>query len=295
MVLGIDIGGTAIKAGLVNANGNIAAKLQIEVTELRIGNFITNFTNWLKPVINENGITAVGVGVPGLVSANSDFISVAPNIPEIEGGNFIKALQKSFPWVTFRFANDANAAACGTYLFCNEKKLQTFGYITLGTGIGSAVILNGKLYTGQNGNGPELGMLQVFGDKIVEDVCAKDGIIRIASEIYGQKSNESTLGGLSTFDIYNAAQTGDSRAIEVFNQAGILLGESLCLFIQLFDISTIYIGGGIAPAYEFMEKSVNEVIHARLSAYYFDNLSIKPTSLGNDAGILGAAALIDTI
>jgi len=295
MVLGIDMGGTAIKAGLVHADGSISAKMQIEVTQLRKGNFITDFTNWIKPVIIENGITAVGIGVPGLVSANADNISSATNIPEIEGSRFIEALISSFPDITFRFANDANAAACGTYLFCNEKKLQTFGYITLGTGIGSAVILNGKLYTGQNGNGPELGMLQVFGSKTVEEVCARDAILRIAAGIYGQTSDQAFPGHLSTFDLYNAAQTGDWRALEVFKRAGLLLGESLCLFIQLFDISAIYIGGGIAPAYKFMENHVNEFIHARLSSYYFDNLFIEPALLGNDAGILGAAALINTL
>jgi len=204
-------------------------------------------------------------------------------------------LLTSFPGITFRFANDANAAACGTYLFCNEKKLQTFGYITLGTGIGSAVILNGKLYTGQNGNGPELGMLQIFGSKTVEDVCAKDGILRIAAEIFGRKTIEANEGKMSVFDLYNAAQTGDQRAIEVFERTGLLLGEAICLFMQLFDISVIYIGGGIAPAYKFMESHVNELIHSRLSSYYFENLFIKPALLGNDSGILGAAALIKAL
>jgi glucokinase len=292
-LLGIDIGGTSVKAGLVEPDGKIIFKTAVDISELRKGNLIKNFLAWLQPVIEKNNIGQAGVGVPGFVSKNEDRLIEITNVREIEGTAFINTLKTNFPKTSFKFSNDANAAAYGVYNFCKEIKTKTFGYITLGTGLGSAVIQDGKIFTGANGNGPELGMMYLFGNKTAEQLVSKDGIIDLAEQSYCQYSGKTKLDlqNITTKTLFNTAAENDLLALKTFETAGTLLGQIITIFVQLFDISTIYVGGGISPCLKFMKKSILEYLSEKLTDYHYKSFSIEEASLGNDAGILGAAAL----
>ena len=292
-VLGIDIGGTAIKAGIVTSGGIIEQKATIEIDDLRKGNFIEDLMVWLHPIINKNNISKAGIGVPGFVSKFEDCLIEIPNLQEIEGDDFINALKHHFPEVKFYFSNDANAAAYGAYKFCAEIKTDSFGYITLGTGMGSAYIENGKIYTGTNGNGPELGMIHLFGDRTAEQIVSKDGLLDLAKQLVAASPQISqvTLENLHTIDLYNAALEGDELALKIFDVFGFSFGKIVAVFVQLFDISTIYIGGGLSPCLPFMNRSMFTALATKLTGYHLKSLDINEASLGNDAGILGAAAL----
>ncbi len=293
-LLGIDIGGTAIKTGLVNSDGGITEKASVDIADLRQGNFIENAIAWLKPIVNKNGITSAGIGVPGFVSKSGDYLVEIPNLTEIEGDAFVNALKNNFPEVEFYFSNDANAAAYGAYKFCNNIKEDSFAYITLGTGMGSAIIERGKIYTGANGNGPELGMIHIFGEKTAEEVVAKDGLLYLAKQ---QLLSEPTivsklsLENLTTVDLYDAALANDPIALKVFDLFGANFGKAIAIFVQLFDMPAIYVGGGLSPCLPFMKKSIHAVLEARLTGYHLKPFTIEEASLGNDAGIIGAAAL----
>lgn len=292
-LLGIDIGGTAIKTGLVNNAGEITENASVKIADLRKGNFIENAITWLKPKINKEGIASVGIGVPGFVSKSGDYLVEIPNLTEIEGAAFVNALKNNFPEVKFYFSNDANAAAYGAYKFCKNIKEDSFGYITLGTGMGSAIIEGGKIYTGANGNGPELGMIHIFGEKTAEQIVSKDGLLDLAKQLLASTTVRSKLAieNLNTIDLYNAALENDPFALKLFDLFGAGFGKAIAIFVQLFDMPAIYVGGGLSPCLPFMKKSIHAVLQARLTGYHLKPFSIEEASLGNDAGIIGAAAL----
>ena len=293
-LLGIDIGGTSIKTGLVDAAGVITQKASVDIAILRRGNFIENLILWLKSIVAQDNLTSAGIGVPGFVSKSEDCLIEIPNLTEIEGYNFINALKHNFPNVKFYFSNDANAAAYGAYKFCHNIKENSFGYITLGTGMGSAIIDNGKIYTGASGNGPELGMIHIFGDKTAEQIVSKDGLLDLAKQqLLDDSTLEHTLSieNLHTVDLYNAALENDPLALKIFDLFGADFGKAIAIFVQLFDIPTMYVGGGLSPCLPFMKRSILSVLEASLTGYHLRPFTIEEASLGNDAGIIGAAAL----
>jgi glucokinase len=292
-VLGIDIGGTALKAGLVSEQGILRKKWTIPVSDLRQGDFITGFLNWLSKLLTDNGLASVGIGIPGLVTPNGSFIHCVSNLHEIEGEQWINALRSAYPGLNLYLANDANAAAYGAYRFCNEIRTDTFGYITLGTGLGSALILDGKIYAGSNGNGPELGMIPLFDGRTVEEMTGKDAILNLAVDWFGRETLYALSGGndFDTSILLGLAMEGHPTARRVFQQTGSYLGRAVCVFMQMFDVSAIYIGGGISPCIPYMDDAVREEVMKNLSPYYHRNFVFQSASLGNDAGILGAAAL----
>lgn len=292
-VLGIDIGGSSLKAGLTDVYGVITDKTTISVQELRKGDVVDNIINWLNPIILEHQPKSVGIGVPGLLSKDKKTILEVPNLPEIEGVNLVNQLNIKYPGITFYFSNDANTAALGTYKFCSQVNTNCFGYVTIGTGIGSAVVINGTLYEGGNGNGPELGMLSLEEGKIIDDTCAKNGLVDICKKLYPSYAGTTRirLESLTPEIIFTAANNNDALALKAFEKLGVKLGEALAIFIMLFDITTIYIGGGISPSFKYLEDPIKEKLKLNLTKYYLDNLVIEEASLGNDSGILGAAAL----
>ena len=292
-VLGIDIGGTTLKAGIVDYQGHISGKSNILVSELRNGNVIDNILQWVEPILENHNPASVGMAIPGLMSKSKTIIKEIPNLPEIEGEKFIKSLQFTFPEKKFYFANDANAAAWGTYKFCDEVETDTFGYITMGTGIGSAVVLNGKMYEGGGGSGPELGMIYLDNNKTIDETSAKNGMLNICRKLHSAYAKTTIINpnNLTPEKLFIAANQKDMLALKTFEKLGNNLGQALAIFIMLFDISTIYIGGGISPSFKFLKESMLKRLNEDLTDYFLDNLIIKEASLGNDAGILGAAAL----
>ncbi|MEQ6121258.1 ROK family protein [Reichenbachiella sp. MALMAid0571] len=292
-VLGIDIGGSSIKAGLVNTQGVISEKKTISIQELRNGNMVNNILDWIDTIMADNQPKAVGIGVPGLLSKDKRTILEVTNLPEIEGVRFVNQLYSKYPDIKFYFSNDANAAALGTYKFCPQVSTDCFGYITIGTGIGSAVIINGKLYEGGNGNGPELGMISLHNGKTIDDTAAKNGLIDICKKLYPAYQGNTIVNPdtLTAESLFRAANQNDPLALKTFESLGTNIAEALAIFIMLFDVTTIYIGGGISPSFKFLEKPIKEKLKSSLTNYYLENLVIEEASLGNDSGILGAAAL----
>ena len=292
-VIGIDVGGSFLKAGLVNVQGVISDKKTISTKELRNGNMIDNIVNWIGLIIQEHQPNAIGVGIPGLLSKDKKSILEVTNLPEIEGESLETQLNNKYPNIKFHFANDANTAALGTYKFCSQINTDSFGYITIGTGIGSAVVINGRLYEGGNGNGPELGMISLENGKTIDDTVGKNGLIDSCKKIYSeyQENTIVSLDDLTAETLFKAANQNDALALKTFEKVGVKLGEALALFIMHFDVTTIYIGGGISPSFKYLEHPIKKILKVILTDYYLKNLTIEKASLGNDSGILGAAAL----
>ncbi|NMM50106.1 ROK family protein [Marinigracilibium pacificum] len=293
---GVDVGGTNIKIGVVSKKGKIIDKIKYSTTKDRpdemtfINHFIEVMGNEIKryPEIDK-----IGIGLPGTLSNDRKKIIEIPNIPNIGGTKFFKELENAFPDKKFKLENDANAAALGEYNFGSDHMPKTFLFITLGTGVGSGLILNKKIFTGGKGNAMELGHIISDDGKVLEAHIGKKGIMKMTLNLL-KEHPESEINELKSFrpkDVALAGLEDDIVGKKVFSRIGNLLGKALVTSLRLFDINDIYVGGGLATGLKLIKPEIMNVLNKYLPEYYTEDLKIKKASLGNDAGILGAASL----
>ncbi|MDQ3395038.1 MAG: ROK family protein [Bacteroidota bacterium] len=295
--LGIDVGGTNVKMALVNLNGSISSIKKFPTASLGKNNdFVASFTDVISTRLKKHPtVTRVGIGIPGTLSKDRNTIFEVPAIPQLNGVNLMESLKKELPQINFNLENDANAAALGEYYFPRDKiKLPAnFIFITMGTGIGGAAIINGAIFGGGDGNGMEVGHVFSRNSTLLENNIGKRGIISLAKTYLLESEDESNLDPelLTSSDLVSAAENGNRLAMEVFDTVGQILGEALVSVIRILDVKTIIIGGGLSSSFNFISHSLNKTIHAHLTPYYLKDLLIKRATLANQAGIIGAASL----
>ncbi len=294
--LGIDIGGTNIKIGLVQEDGKLLDKKKVPTESLREEeNFQEAFVNLLAENISQyENIEHVGIALPGTINKNRDTTIELANIPELNHFPLKKALQEKLPNHLISLENDANAAAFGEYIFATPKIEQdSFLFLTLGTGLGSGLILDDKLFIGGSGNAMELGHIVASNGKTIEENTGRKGIISFAEN--AMKDNPNSLlheeEYISPRTIENAIHKGDEDAINTFKMVGKYLGEAIISSLRILDIDLIFIGGGISPALPFILPTTEETLQKYLTPYYLNKIEIRQAQLGNDAGILGASVL----
>jgi len=295
-VLGIDVGGTNVKISPVNQDGEVLSKEKFPTKPLyEDGKFLYNFTSIIKDqLIKYPLIKKIGIGVPGTITKDRMGIISLPNIQGMDNIQIIPELKSTFPDHDFFLENDAAAATLGEYKFSKEKMPDDVIFITLGTGVGGGAVLDGKIFTGGDGNAMEVGHVVASNGKTIEHNIGKRGIINIAADILKNSKEDSLMRSLKVLDIKDinkCAKKGDKLAREVFVTVGTYLGECIVSCVRVLDIKFILIGGGISKNIKYIEKSMWAEIHKFLPASYTDNMKIKAASMGNDAGIMGAASL----
>jgi glucokinase len=299
-VLGIDVGGTNVKFGVVNEKGELSDKIKYPTADLiSQGEFIVEFSNALSEQLElhkDVGINKVGIGCPGLISKDRTTTLKLQNIPQLNGINIIEFLSKKHPEIDFKLENDAKVAALGEHHFAKEK-INSFLMITLGTGVGGAAVIDGELFTGANGNGIEIGHMVSSSGDILEHHIGKKGMVRqalkylkknkdVASKLHSIPAEE-----LTAKHIEKAAKKGDEIAQKVLKKVGKYLGQTIVSSLRVLDVDTIVIGGGIAEVFHIMEESMWTEIKKYLGDYYTETLNVKVAELENEAGIIGAASL----
>ncbi|WP_017731731.1 ROK family protein [Nafulsella turpanensis] len=294
--LGIDVGGTHIKCGIVTMNGEILHQIKFRTSELQVlDSFVDGFTKIVKDLLLEfTDVRQVGIGVPGTLNKARTHTEELPNVPQLNHVNLLERLQGALPGVSFRLENDANAAALGEYHFSGQPMPEDFIFLTMGTGIGGAAILDRTIFKGGDGNGMEVGHIMSEGGKRLEEHIGKKGILNMVSEGLLRHKEKSLMYGLELINtkvLVDSASQDDLLAKEVFKNTGRLLGEGLVSIIRVLDIKNIYIGGGISASFDFVYPSLMEALTTHLTPYYTSALSVKKAVLGNEAGILGAASL----
>lgn len=297
--LGVDIGGTNTKIGIVTRAGELVEKIKVPTPELAKGDgYVKNFAAELKKVLDKNkDIKNVGIGIPGLISKNRRSLLKLANIPSLSGVNLLDELEDLLPGYTFALENDANAACLGEYYFSEHDLPETFLMVTLGTGIGGAAVIDGKLFIGGNGNGVEVGHMLAGPDEVYEDYISKRAIVAYALEkLKKDKYKDSVLANynadeLTSKDIEAALKSGDKLAKKIYGHFGKWLGKNLVSAMRVLDINTILLGGGVSKTFKYMEKNMMKEITQFLGPYYTDKLVIQKASLKNEAGIIGAASL----
>lgn len=296
--LGIDIGGTNVKMALVNGSGEIANHKKFSTASLKEdGNFVEGLLKIIKSYLKDHpDVEKVGIGVPGTLSKDRSTTLEVPAISQLDGVDLLQRLQEHLPGKKFILENDANAAALGEYFFPKDKVRlpENFIFLTMGTGIGGAAIIDGNIFLGGEGNGMEIGHMLSRESKELEKNIGKQGIINLAKS-YLNKSKEKNESlnkkKLTTSHLVLSAEKGNKLALEVFKTVGQILGEALVSIIRVLDIKTIVIGGGLSDSFNYIIESLKDVLNQHLTPYYTTNLFIKRATLANQAGIIGAASL----
>ncbi|NBA86729.1 ROK family protein [Emticicia sp. CRIBPO] len=295
--LGIDVGGTNVKMGIVNAeSGNITNFYSHDTGSWRSsGHFIERLGDAIAVQLKENPeVQKVGIGVPGLITRDRLYLVEITAIPEIDGMAIIPQLRERFPNHEFFLENDANAAALGEYYFGEGEIPEDYIFVTLGTGVGGAAIIDKQVFKGGGGNAMEPGHMPSRNHKVLERNIGKNELLDLANSMRQEYKNVTKLpadGSISTTGLVAAASEGDDLALKIFDEVGTMLGDGLVSMIRILDITTILIGGGLSASFDYIMPAVTRQLEFWLTPYYLKTLDIKRATLANDAGLLGAASL----
>ncbi len=310
--IGIDVGGMSIKAGVADINGNVLHKTTIVTrgnydAEYTISNDIHKLIVKLLDEANipEEKIAAVGIGQAGSIDSERGIINYWNNIP-MKNVHVVEELKKWHKMPVF-IDNDANVAALGECVFGAAKGLRNVMLVTLGTGVGSGIIIDGKVYRGEYGAGAEAGHMRIVmngepctcgGRGCWEAYASVSALIRqtkAAMEKHPESmmcSIAAEMGEVNGITSFKAARAGDKAALEVVARYIEYVGTGLVSLQNIFRPQIFLIGGGISKEGEFLtdplEKFVQDGMFDKETG---DPVKIRPAALHNDAGILGAAAL----
>ena len=300
--LGLDIGGTTIKGGLIDEENRVLESRKVPTLIDYLEGFISKLIELIGDFQKSGPIHAVGIGVAGLRSTKTHVIATSPNIPCLTNINLeeIVADQVRLKVVS---ENDANAGAYAEFICGAGVGLRHLAYLTLGTGLGSGLILNGSLYTGASGYGGEFGhtvidpngRLCACGKQgCIETVASGTGIVTTAREKL-QIARHSLLNEiaspLTAEKTYEAAVRGDETAREVFAETGRWFGLACANLINLLNLEMIVVGGGVMASREILLGSAIEIARQHAFASSFSDCRIVQSRLWPDAGMIGAALL----
>lgn len=299
MVIGIDVGGTTIKFGLIKLSGEVVSTKRIDTKEAAntVG-IVEAMINEVKKIMTEYPeIEGVGIGLPGLVSKNRKEIVLLPNIPQVQRNEpIVEKFKKAIPSLVVKIENDAKCAALGELQFGEAKDLTDYLFITLGTGVGGGYIMDKKLYLGSRGNATEVGhMFTPIEGKTVEQHLGLNQIIAYAKELSTKPefASSSLVGkDITPKLVFEEGNKGDKLALAVWKHVGTVLGYGLISMMRFCDANKFIIGGGVAGAFDLFINHTEEIIKNNLPAYYSEGLEFRKASDGENAGILGAASLI---
>lgn len=310
-VVGVDVGGQTSKIGVVDVHGNLLSQTVIrsDVYGSDADAFIAALAAAIKSCVEASGvddIRGVGVGAPN-ANYYTGQICNAANLAwaSDKSVDFARLLSEQLGGIPVSLTNDANAAAMGEMAYGVAKGLKHFIMITLGTGVGSGIVVDGKLLYGSDGFAGELGHVKVVrnngrlcgcgGHGCLEAYCSAIGLARTAAEWLESGDEPSLLRGLeniSSKDVYDAAKQGDAFALRVFDYTGRLLGESFANFVAFSSPEAIVLFGGLARAKEFLYQPMYDAMNENLMKTWKGKVQILFSQLKeSDAAILGASAL----
>ena len=308
-VIGIDMGGTNTVFGIVDARGNVIAKGSIKTDNPDITAYLNELKVELDKQIEIVGgiekIKGIGAGCPNgnFYTGNIEF---APNLPWKGVVPFAKLLEEAFG-ITAAITNDANAAAVGEMTYGVARGMKNFIMITLGTGVGSGIVIDGKIVYGHDGFAGELGHVRVIRNNgricgcgregCLETYTSATGVARTAREFLEMAEKDSSLRLLepktiTSKDVFDAAMNGDELAKEVFEYTGKILGEALSDFVAFSAPEAIVLFGGLAKSGDLILKPVVENMEKNLLTIWKGKVKVLFSALKEaDAAILGASAL----
>ena len=307
MYIGIDLGGTNIACGLVDESGKIIKEASTKTLPHReFHEIVKDMASLIKTVVSNAGYTvsdikSIGIGSPGTIDNKNGIITYANNL-NVDNAPVADMIQEYYN-VPVNVENDANAAAYGEYI-AEGNGSDSFLFVTLGTGVGGGIVINGKIYRGFNGAGAEIGHSIICKDGI-PCTCGRNGcweqyasvtaLIRQTKEKM-EKNPHSLMheiaakyGHVNGRVAFDAARLGDDSGKLVVKNYLEYIGAGLADMLNIFQPELIVIGGGISKEGDYLLEPVKEYVYANDYNRFMKKTTIKIASLFNGAGIIGAA------
>ena len=304
---GVDIGGTTIKMGFFETSGRLIDKWEIKTNTANGGSDILSdvakaIDNKLaQEAISKDEVQGIGIGVPGPVRSDG-VVNRCVNL----GWGVLNVAEElgALTGLEVRVGNDANVAALGEMWQGGAKGCKDVIMVTLGTGVGGGIIVDGKVVAGFNGAGGEIGHITVNPDEIeacncgqygcLEQYTSATGIVRMAKRKLAKSSDDTTLrnfDNLTAKDIFDEAKAGDNIAKELVDELGEILGSTLSNMACVVNPEVIVIGGGVSKAGSILVDTIQE--HFKETSFHAcRDTRFALATLGNDAGIFGCIAMI---
>ena len=311
--IGVDVGGTNVKIALVDKEGSIVYSNTTPTrTEMGYEYTISNIKQAIIDLMKETKtdkttIEGIGFGFPGQIDCDAGVVRVSPNIPGWVNVPIAKIIEKEFGIPT-KVDNDVRCAALGELAFGAGKGCKNLICITVGTGIGSGLIINGKLVRGADNAAGEIGHIKLqmhdgpicgCGDSgCLEAFASGPSIVAMAQEyILGGKSTkyrELANPEITPYVVAEAAKQGDKVAQKIFERMGKYIGIGLASVVNLLNPEKIVIGGGVADAGDILFTPLTNTLKKRAMPIQAKSVSVVPAQLGNAAGVIGASLLIES-
>lgn len=310
-VLGIDIGGTNTVFGIVDARGHVVASDSIKTRKHAdfndyIAELHTEVVRLLKTNDAEDKLQGIGIGAPN-ANYYTGMIENGVNLPWGNNVALAEKVSRAFGGIPVAVTNDANAAAIGEMTYGAARGMKDFIMITLGTGVGSGIVINGQVVYGHDGYAGELGHVIVKRNNgrvcgcgrtgCLEAYCSATGVARTAREFIELRNDPSALRNLdieniTSKDVYDAAITGDKLAKEIFEYTGHILGEFFADMIAFSSPQAIILFGGLARSGDLLLKPIQEALDKSVLSIFRGKTKIILSELKeSDAAVLGASAL----
>lgn len=308
--IGVDLGGTKVKLGIVSSEGRIIKKIAIPtLAKEGVDKSIAQIKKGIAQLLKESKktISGIGIGAPGVVSPKKGTVENPPNLPGWGKVHLGKIMEDEFGLPT-TVENDANAAAIGELIYGSGIKFDSFIMITLGTGVGGGIIYQNKLFRGNTGGAGEIGHTTIDknGPKCkcgstgcLETYLGNNYIIKdVKKQLKSQKKSKifelinNDLDKLSPRIIHEAALLKDEFSLNVIENLGKNLGCGLASLINLLDISNIIIGGGVSGFGRPLFKATKDSIKSRVLTSLKPRVRVVQATLKNNAGIKGASSLV---
>jgi len=308
LVFAVDLGGTHLRAATIDENGHIHFRLRQKTPETDDPQEIVSALIAAAHVCDEQSkaegksIGSISVVVPGTVNVAAGKVVTIPNVPCLDSFELAPALTRPLGRPVI-LENDANAAAMGEMWQGTARGQSTIVCVTLGTGVGGGIILDGKLWHGVNDSAGEIGhtCVEPFSSVVcgcggrgcLEVYASATAIVRMAREglLHHPSSSLNATDDLSAEKVFNAGKAGDELALEVFNRMGDYLGIGLANLINILNPQMIVIGGGVANGWELFEQRMRHQVDEHAFPVPAAEVKIVPAECGDDAGLLGAARL----
>lgn len=294
--IGIDLGGTFIKSAIVDSKGRIIRHFKTdtysEISPKKVLSQIEKCIDYLKTDFKKE-IVGIGIGAPGIVT--NGVMKYPPNFKGWKEVNLAKHFAKKYKTEAIA-DNDANCAGLAELKFGHGAKHKNFIFLTLGTGIGGAMIIDGRLYRGEQNGAGEFGMMTI---NYSGPICLGGNRGSVEAHLgrnYFLEQNKKEIKKLGKnidfADISRMALKGNKTAKKLLNLYGFYLGVAITNYFNLMDIRTAILGGGISNAYKSFIGEVNKTIKQRSIKTIRNKFRVLRSTINNNAGVLGAAALI---
>ncbi|MCH2450635.1 MAG: ROK family protein [Gracilimonas sp.] len=305
--IGVDLGGTNIKAAVVDKDKGILEQVTTP-TQANLGreHLLDRISETISSLVKMHDIIGIGMGMPGMVSKDQTTVNNPPNLPGWISVNASEEIRKRTE-IVCKIENDANIAALGSMHFGVGQKFDSFIMITLGTGVGGGIIYENKLFKGTEGMAGELGHVIIdyhgpLSNSVtrgtVEAYLGQRFLSRFAADLISQnpsnalyKKFANDFDKLEPVDLTTAAKQGNELAIEILAKSGQRLGYAIINYVHMMDIRKFVVSGGVSKAGDFLFEPAKQIVQKHMMEPFKKGFEVVYEDLGNDSALLGAAGL----